>query len=74
MAVPKQKTSKSRKGKRRTHQGLAAPNIPKSRKERAPSSRAKRFFCQVCEQPKPPHSVCPNCGSYKGRQVIETEA
>ena len=71
MAVPKRKTSKSKKGKRRTHQGLQTPNIPKSQRERPPSARSKRFFCSSCEQPKPPHTVCPNCGTYKGRQAVE---
>ncbi len=74
MAVPKQKTSKSRSRKRRTHQGLEVPCIPKSQKVRAPSARSRSFFCQSCEQPKPPHSICPNCGSYRGKQVVETEA
>ncbi len=72
MPVPKRKTSKARKAKRRTHQGLREPNIPARGKVRAPSARAKRFICKVCEQPKTPHAVCSNCGSYKGRQVIET--
>ncbi len=74
MAVPKQRTSKSRRGKRRTHKGLKTPNIPRSQKVRAPSARSKRFVCQNCDQTKASHSVCPNCGSYKGRQVIEIEA
>ncbi len=71
MAVPKQKTSKSKKRKRRTHQGLNMPTIPKSQKVRAPSAKSKRFFCEVCEQVKPSHSICPNCGSYKGKQAVD---
>jgi large subunit ribosomal protein L32 len=73
VAVPKRRTSKARKRKRRTHQGLAEPNIPKSQKTRAAGSRSKRFFCQNCNQPKTPHAVCPNCGHYRGRSLIEVE-
>ena len=32
------------------------------------------IYCS-CGEPTVPHSVCPNCGAYKGRQVIaKTEA
>lgn len=58
MAVPKRKTSKSRKGKRRSHDKLAAPAMTK---------------CAHCGQAKLPHSVCPNCGHYAGREVIRIE-
>jgi large subunit ribosomal protein L32 len=58
MAVPKRKTSKSRRDKRRTHDRLAAP---------ATST------CPQCGAPKPPHRVCGSCGTYKGRTVIETD-
>ncbi|MFP4028210.1 MAG: 50S ribosomal protein L32 [Candidatus Brocadiia bacterium] len=73
MAVPKRKTSKSRKRKRRTHQGCDPPNVPKMQKSHPPSSRSQRFFCSNCDQPKPPHSICPNCGYYRGRAMIEVE-
>ena len=58
MAVPKHKTSKSKRDKRRTHQKAAAPN---------PST------CPQCGEPVMPHHACPDCGSYKGRTVVETE-
>jgi large subunit ribosomal protein L32 len=58
MAVPKRKTSKSRKGKRRSHHKLASPAMTK---------------CSHCGQAKLPHSVCPNCGHYAGREVIRIE-
>jgi large subunit ribosomal protein L32 len=29
--------------------------------------------CTSCFEPKPSHQVCPHCGSYKGRQVVEVE-
>jgi len=73
MPVPKRKTSKARKRKRRTHGGAAEPNVPHSQKVRAPGSRSNRFFCSNCNQPKAPHAVCPNCGYYRGRAMIEVE-
>jgi len=54
MAVPKRKTSKARRDKRRTHFKLATPSLQE---------------CPNCHQPKRPHSVCPTCGTYKGREV-----
>jgi large subunit ribosomal protein L32 len=56
MAVPKQKSSKSRGRKRRTHQKVAAPTV---------------VLCPECQEPKLPHTACPECGVYKGRQVIQ---
>jgi len=58
MAVPKRKTSKARKGKRRAHWKLAAPALAR---------------CSQCHQHKQPHVVCPNCGHYGGREVIKPE-
>jgi large subunit ribosomal protein L32 len=58
MALPKRKISKSRRGKRRTHQRLTLANLS---------------TCPQCNEPKLPHHVCPNCGYYKGRAVIKTE-
>lgn len=54
MAVPKRKTSKSRRDKRRTHYKLTTPSIG---------------TCSHCHQPKLPHRACPNCGYYNGRLV-----
>lgn len=58
MAVPKQKTSKAKRNKRRSHDRL---------RTHAPS------VCPQCNGPKLPHRVCPTCGSYRGRTVIETD-
>ncbi len=58
MAVPKRKTSRARRGDRRAHWKLEAPRL---------------VPCPRCHQPKLPHRVCPECGYYAGRQVVETE-
>jgi|APSaa5957512622_1039677.scaffolds.fasta_scaffold238620_2 large subunit ribosomal protein L32 len=55
MAVPKQRSSKARGRKRRTHYKTCAPTVT---------------VCPKCQEPKRPHSVCPECGDYKGRIVI----
>ncbi|HEY5478542.1 MAG TPA: 50S ribosomal protein L32 [Gaiellaceae bacterium] len=54
MAVPKRKTSKTRRDKRRTHQALEVP---------------RPNVCPVCHQPKRPHHMCPTCKHYRGREV-----
>jgi large subunit ribosomal protein L32 len=56
MAVPKRKTSKSRKNLRRSHHALAAP------------ARAK---CPQCGAARLPHRVCRECGFYSGATRIE---
>ncbi|RMG53396.1 MAG: 50S ribosomal protein L32 [Acidobacteria bacterium] len=58
MANPKRRHSRSRRGKRRAHDALRAPTITE---------------CPNCHEPVPPHRVCPKCGFYKGRRVIEIE-
>ncbi|MBW2109377.1 MAG: 50S ribosomal protein L32 [Deltaproteobacteria bacterium] len=58
MALPKGKVSKSRGRKRRTHQKARIPNLS---------------ACPQCSEPRLSHHVCPSCGYYKGRAVVETE-
>lgn len=58
MALPKRKTSKSRRDKRRTHDKIAAPNVVK---------------CPECDEYKLPHHACPECGMYKDRDVLGGE-
>lgn len=58
MAVPKNKTSKARRNKRRANWKLAEPNLVE---------------CPQCHALKMPHRVCPNCGQYKGKEVIKVE-
>ncbi len=53
--VPKKRTSRSRRDSRRAHDALKAPTL---------------VACPQCKSMKPPHVVCPECGTYDGRQVI----
>lgn len=57
MAVPKRKTSKSRRDKRRSSNSkMVKPNI---------------MECPQCHEPKLPHRVCSSCGYYKNKEVKE---
>jgi large subunit ribosomal protein L32 len=58
MAVPKRRTSKTRRNSRRTHKKLAPANLS---------------VCPQCHEPKLPHRVCPHCGTYKGKEILEVE-
>lgn len=58
MAVPKKKTSKSKRDMRRSHDSLTAPGAS---------------VCPQCNEPKPPHRVCPSCGVYKGKEVVSSD-
>lgn len=57
MAVPKKKTSVSRKGKR--HAGQHHKLYGK-----------KTASCSNCGATILPHHVCSSCGTYKGREVV----
>ena len=57
--VPKKRTSKARRNSRRAHDSLSAPTLSP---------------CPQCGEQRPPHQVCPHCGSYKGRDIIDIEA
>ncbi|MGH3827838.1 MAG: 50S ribosomal protein L32 [Pseudonocardiaceae bacterium] len=58
MAVPKRRMSRSNTRSRRSQWKASAPTLAVC------SNRA-------CRQPKPPHLVCPHCGKYAGRQVVQ---
>ena len=60
MAVPKKKTSKSRRGQRRSHDGL--------------KFTAAVEPCPDCGELKLRHRVCGACGTYRGRSVVEVAA
>ncbi|MCH7944230.1 MAG: 50S ribosomal protein L32 [Proteobacteria bacterium] len=57
MAVPKKKTSKSRRDQRRSHDALRAVNL---------------IECPNCGELKRSHHICKACGHYRGREVIDT--
>lgn len=56
MAVPKKKVSKSRRDMRRSHLALKPLNL---------------VACPNCGAAVMPHNMCPVCGMYKGRQVVQ---
>jgi len=59
MAVPKKKTSKARRDRRRAHHDHIDP--------------VNYVTCSRCGAPRLPHFACPKCGFYKDRQVFEVE-
>jgi large subunit ribosomal protein L32 len=59
MAVPRKRKSHSRRRQQRSHDALVAPAKSK---------------CSNCDAPKLPHRVCPACGYYAGREVVEVQA
>jgi len=54
MAVPKKKTTRQRRDKRRTHDSLTLPNL---------------VACPHCKALKRAHRVCSSCGYYGGKEV-----
>jgi len=56
MPVPKRKTSKARRDRRRAHDAIKPLNL---------------VPCPTCHQLRPPHQVCPHCGSYRGQEVVK---
>ena len=59
MGVPKRKRSKTRQRQTRMHIFLKEPTLT---------------HCLKCGKPVLPHTVCPYCGFYKGREVINVLA
>ncbi|MBI3286780.1 MAG: 50S ribosomal protein L32 [Chloroflexi bacterium] len=60
--VPKRKRSQARRG---AHH---------SQWKSALGGRLRLVPCPRCKEPRPAHRVCPNCGTYRGREVLELEA
>jgi large subunit ribosomal protein L32 len=55
---PKRKHSSGRRDRRRSQDALTGQNLVQ---------------CTNCGEMRQPHRVCPNCGHYKGREIIETD-
>ena len=55
MPVPKRKTPKSKLGKRRSQMHMRKPKLSE---------------CPQCHSARLPHTACPTCGYYKGREAI----
>ncbi len=53
--LPKQKMTKARGRKRRSHEALTKVTLTE---------------CPQCGSKKLPHQVCHTCGTYKGQQVL----
>lgn len=54
-ALPKQRTSHARQGKRRSHHRLTLPQL---------------VVCPQCRKPSLAHHACLNCGTYRGHQIF----
>jgi large subunit ribosomal protein L32 len=54
--LPKRKPSRSRRGRRRSHDALTLKHL---------------VVCDNCGEYHVAHHVCPKCGTYKGETVIE---
>jgi large subunit ribosomal protein L32 len=55
---PKRKLSKGRRDRRRSADALQAINLVQ---------------CSNCGEMRLPHTVCPSCGHYQGREVVNME-
>ena len=58
MAVPKKRTSKSKRNMRRSHDAL---------------KRTFAVVCPSCGEPSLRHRACAACGEYRGRQVAKAQ-
>ena len=58
MAVPKKKISKSKRNMRRAHDALKT---------------IAHNECSNCGELKLPHHICPACGYYNNREVVEAQ-
>ena len=58
MGMPKKRLTSTRSGNRQSHLAIKGVSLAK---------------CEKCHESIMPHAVCPNCGTYRGRQVIEVD-
>ncbi|MDP2909735.1 MAG: 50S ribosomal protein L32 [bacterium] len=59
MATPKQHRSKSRQRNKRMHIYIEKPAF---------------IFCAKCGKPVLAHTLCKNCGTYRGKELIDVMA
>jgi len=59
MAVPKQRHTKSRRNRRRSHLALVKKNLSS---------------CSKCGEPILSHHYCANCGFYNNREIVDVVA
>jgi large subunit ribosomal protein L32 len=57
MAVPKRRQSNARTRSRRAHHAKHPKQLT---------------YCPKCSTALPTHVVCPNCGHYMGRAIVES--
>lgn len=57
--LPKRKLSKGARNRRRSHLALKPTSLT---------------ICPSCKSAMLPHHVCPECGKYRGIEVIDMEA
>ncbi len=57
MAVPRKKTTKSKRNMRRAHDALGGTQAQE---------------CANCGELKRPHHICDSCGHYGDREVLDT--
>ena len=55
---PKRKLSKGRRDRRRSHLALRSLALVE---------------CSQCHEMRLPHTVCPNCGTYNGVEVLKMQ-
>jgi large subunit ribosomal protein L32 len=53
---PKRKHSSGRRDRRRAHDSLHMRNLVQ---------------CSNCGEVRLPHHICPNCGHYQGKEIVE---
>lgn len=56
MAVPKRKKGRAKTNSRRSSHTITAANVSE---------------CPQCHELRVPHRVCPSCGTYGGKEIVD---